>query len=81
MGQVWRGGPGQARLAAALAGMETRPLDQALGRADGALFWRSARADVVEVAVAALAADGDIMITEDAATFPGWSGPPVVASN
>ena len=45
--------------------METRPLDEALGRAAGALLGRTGRADVVDAAVAALAAEGDTIITED----------------
>ena len=65
VGQVWRAGPRQARLAAALSGIETRPLDEALGRAAGALLGRTGGADVVDAAVAALATDGDTIITDD----------------
>ena len=36
--QVWRGGPRQARLAQALAGVEVVPLDERLGRATGELL-------------------------------------------
>ena len=38
VGQVWRGGHRQARLATALAGMDVRPLDEHLGRAAGKLL-------------------------------------------
>src|SRR4051812_8779536 len=65
VGQVWRGGPRQARLAAALAGIEVRPLDGALGRAAGELLRVTATADVIDAAVALIAADGDDVVTSD----------------
>ena len=37
LGQVWRGGPRQARLAQALAGIDVIALDEPLGRAAGRL--------------------------------------------
>lgn len=67
VGQVWRGGGRQARLAQALQGVDTRPLHEALGRAAGALLGRTGLADVVDSAVALLAGDGDTIVTEDTA--------------
>lgn len=65
IGQVWRGGPRQARLATALAGIDVRPLDERLGRVAGELLASSRMADVVDAALVALAADGDDIITLD----------------
>ncbi|MGH2603900.1 MAG: hypothetical protein ACRDJ9_31505 [Dehalococcoidia bacterium] len=38
LGQVWRGGPRQARLSQALEGIDIRALDEGLGRAAGELL-------------------------------------------
>jgi hypothetical protein len=65
VGQVWRGGPRQARLAQALAGIEVRPLDEQLGRAAGELLAKARTADVIDAAVVLLAADGDEIVTGD----------------
>jgi len=65
VGQVWRGGAHQARLAKALAGVDTRPLDERLGRSAGVLLGRTGLADVIDAAVVLLAEDGDTIITED----------------
>ncbi len=65
VGQVWRGGPRQARLAAALGGVEVRPLDHTLGRAAGELMHRSRTSDVVDASLALLAVDGDDIVTAD----------------
>lgn len=65
LGQVWRGGPRQARLATALPGMDVRPLDEALGRACGELLAAAGRADVIDAGIALLAADGDEIMTSD----------------
>ena len=65
IGQVWRGGPRQARLAAALRGIEVRPLDEQLGRAAGELLRQSRTVDVLDAAVALIAGDGDDVITAD----------------
>jgi hypothetical protein len=67
LGQVWRGGPRQARLAAALHGIDVRPLDEPLGRACGALLAVAEQGDVIDAAVALLAADGDTILTSDTA--------------
>ena len=65
VGQVWRGGPRQARLATALTGMEVKSLDEHLGRAAGQLLGVSRMSDVVDAALVLLSADGDEIITID----------------
>ena len=65
VGQVWRGGPRQARLATALAGTDVRLLDERLGRAAGELLGSTRMSDVVDAALVVLAADGDEIITLD----------------
>jgi hypothetical protein len=68
VGQVWRGGgPRQARLAAALDGIEVYPLDDQLGRRAGVLLKRTGTSDVVDAALVLLAEDGDEIITSDPA--------------
>ncbi len=65
VGQVWRGGgPRQALLALALAGIDVRPLDDDLGRAAGSLLAHDRSADVIDAAqVVLLADDGDDIVT------------------
>lgn len=65
LGQVWRGGPRQARLSQALAGIDVRALDEALGRAVGQLLGVTGLSDVVDAAVVLLAQDGDEIVTVD----------------
>jgi hypothetical protein len=65
VGQVWRGGPRQARLATALAGIEVKPLDEGLGRSAGELLGATRMTDVVDAALALLALDGDEIVTLD----------------
>lgn len=65
VGQVWRGGPRQARLAQALAGIDVRSLDEPLGRAAGRLLAASGLADVIDASVVLLAIDGDEIVTAD----------------
>lgn len=69
LGQVWRGGLRQARLARALVGLDVRPLDADLGRSAGALLAVSGKSDVVDAAVVVLANDGDDIITGDRDDF------------
>ena len=69
VGQVWRGGPRQARLAAALAGIDVRPLNENLGRAAGELMGTTRTSDVVDAALVLLAADGDEIVTLDCDDF------------
>jgi hypothetical protein len=65
IGQVWRGGSGQALLAMALAGVEVRALDEEAGRAAGVLLGRAGMSDVIDAAIALLAHDGDRIVTSD----------------
>lgn len=66
IGQVWRGGgPRQAQLARALAGIKVHGLDDSLGRRAGALLARAGTADVVDAALVLLAHDGDDVVTSD----------------
>lgn len=66
IGQVWRGGRGrQANLARLLAGIESRPIDDDLGRRAGVLLATAGMSDVIDAAVVLLARDGDEIITSD----------------
>jgi len=65
VGQVWRGGPRQARLSQALGGVDVRSLDGSLGRAAGELLGVTGLADVIDAAVALLSCDGDDIVTVD----------------
>lgn len=65
VGQVWRGGPRQARLATALAGIDVKALDGNLGRAAGELLGVTGMSDVIDAALALLALDGDEIVTLD----------------
>jgi hypothetical protein len=67
LGQAWRGGTRQALLARALDGMEVMALDEELGRRAGTLLGLSATNDVVDAALVLGAADGDKIVTSDAA--------------
>jgi hypothetical protein len=53
-------------LAKALAGVEVRALDDALGRAAGGLLARAGMQDVIDAALVLLAEDGDGIVTSDA---------------
>lgn len=66
IGQVWRGrGARETLLARAIAGLEVRALDEALGRAAGELLAAAKRPDVIDAALVLLAADGDEIVTSD----------------
>lgn len=65
VGQVWRGGGRQARLARLLPAVRVVPLDEDLGRRAGELLGRSRKSDVVDAALVLLAADGDSVFTSD----------------
>ena len=66
LGQAWRGrGPRQALLAKALAAIDVRPLDEALGRAAGELLAIARQDDVIAAALVLLATDGDRIVTSD----------------
>jgi hypothetical protein len=65
VGQAWRGGgPRQALLAKALAGIDVRALDDTLGRAAGELLARCGASDVIDAALVLLAHDGDDVVTQ-----------------
>ncbi len=66
VGQAWRGGgPRQALLARALAGIDVRPLDETLGRSAGSLLARDGGVDVIDAGLVLLAEDGDDIVTSD----------------
>lgn len=65
LGQAWRGGPRQARLSQALAGIAVRPLNQRLAQSCGELLAITGGSDVIDAAVALLAGDGDDIVTSD----------------
>lgn len=66
VGQVWRGDSRQARVARLISGSVVVSLDEALGRAAGALLARSGASDVIDATIVLLAADGDEILTSDA---------------
>ncbi|MGC9221079.1 MAG: PIN domain-containing protein [Solirubrobacteraceae bacterium] len=66
VGQVWRDGTRQARLAMWLAAAVVVNLDEQLGRASGALLARTGGNDVLDAALVLLAQDGDTILTSDA---------------
>jgi hypothetical protein len=65
VGQVWRGGPRQARTARLLQAIEVVPVDLELGRRAGLLLARARKADVIDAALVLMASDGDWIITSD----------------
>ena len=65
LGQAWRGGPRQARLARALKGVDVEPLDSERGRASGELLATSGLSDVIDAALVLLSDDGDEIVTSD----------------
>lgn len=68
VGQVWRGGHGrQAPVARLLAAVEVADLNEDLGRRAGILLGRSHKHDVIDAALVLLAADGDKILSSDAA--------------
>ena len=60
-----RGGPRQARLAMAIAGIAVQALDEDAGRLAGQLLASSGLSDVIDAAIALLAVDGDDIVTSD----------------
>jgi hypothetical protein len=66
VGQVWRGrGPREGHLSRALATVDVRPIDDALGRMAGVLLAKAKTADVIDAALVLLAEDGDDVVTSD----------------
>lgn len=69
LGQVWRGGARQARLALAVDGVDVRAVDEGLGRAAGELLGRAGLSDIVDALVVVLSTDGDDIVTGDRRDF------------
>src|SRR5262245_28835638 len=65
VGEVWRGGARQARLARLLPALDVIALDLALGRRAGVLLGRTRMDDVNDAALVLLAEDGDFVISSD----------------
>jgi hypothetical protein len=65
VGQIWRSGARQARVARLLQASEVVSLDVELGRRAGLLLGRTRQADVVDAALVLLASDGDWIVTSD----------------
>jgi hypothetical protein len=65
LGQVWRGGPRQARLSQALPGIDVRSIDDQLGKAAGELLGATGQSDLVDATLVLLAQDGDNIVTSD----------------
>lgn len=65
LGQAWRGGPRQARLASAIGGINIDAIDEPLGRAAGELLGATGLSDVIDACVALICADGDEIVTLD----------------
>jgi hypothetical protein len=65
VGQVWRGGPRQARLSRALAGVDIKAVDETLGRSAGELLGAAGTSDVIDAALVLLSNDGDEIVTSD----------------
>jgi len=66
VGQIWRGkGARSALLARALAGLDVRGIDEALGKRSGELLARAKKNDVIDAALVLLSVDGDTIVTSD----------------
>lgn len=65
VGQAWRDGARQARLARVLAMIDVRTVDLGDAKRAGALLGRAGGADVVDALVALLAMPGDQLLTSD----------------
>jgi hypothetical protein len=65
IGEVWRNGRRQARLAGALRAVDVKPLDVDLGRRAGELIASSGTEDVIDAALVLLCQPGDRVYTSD----------------
>ena len=66
VGQAWRGkGARSALLARALAGLDVRAIDEALGKRSGELLARAKKSDLIDAALVLLSVDGDTIVTSD----------------
>jgi hypothetical protein len=67
VGQVWRGGARQTRLARAMGMLDVRSTDLAGGQLAGELLAATRSVDVVDALVALAAVSGDQILTSDPA--------------
>ena len=67
VGEIWRSGSRQARVARLLRSCDIVPLDESLGRDAGSLLGRSATDDVADAALVCITRDGDTLMTSDPA--------------
>jgi hypothetical protein len=74
VGQVWRGGSRQARLAQLLPSLTVRALDEQLGRAAGELLGSAGGRDVIDAVLVLLARDGDLIVTSDPGDLRALAG-------
>jgi hypothetical protein len=65
VGQVWRDGGRQVRLARLLRGVVVPPRAADRGRRAGTLVGRAGKSDVIDASVVLLAEDGDSILTSD----------------
>ena len=66
LGQVWRSGEGrQARLARFLRAVDSRSVDEQMGRRAGVLLARAGTDDPVDATVVLAAENGDRILTND----------------
>jgi hypothetical protein len=65
VGQIWRAGARQARIARLLQAIDVVALDLELGRRAGLLLSRTRKTDVIDSALVLLASDGDWIVTSD----------------
>lgn len=65
VGQAWRDGTRQARLARALAMIDVRPTSLADAKEAGELLGRAGDSDIVDALVTLLALPGDQLLTSD----------------
>ncbi|MCL2423166.1 MAG: hypothetical protein FWD11_04620 [Micrococcales bacterium] len=63
--QVWRGDARQANLARLVGAVDCAPLTEPVALAAGRLLAEAGTSDVVDVALALTAADGDVIYTSD----------------
>jgi hypothetical protein len=74
VGQVWRDGTRQARLARALAMIDVRAVELDDAKDAGILLGQAGSADVVDALLALLALPGDQLLTSDVDDLAGLVG-------